>query len=193
MRYIGKCGHHRPYWHSLDFWSVYVWGHNAKGRWLCATLTEKIEDFAVVFLLPVYFAYTGLRTQVGLLDSGDLWLFCLLIIGVATVGEFGGSAVAARITGPNWREASALGVLMNTRGLMELIILNIGLDLGVISPALFAMMVLMAIVTTIMTTPALAVIYPLERLRAELLAPETETAGLGYWYLWHWHVRGLLS
>ena len=140
-------------------------------------LTEKIEDFAVVFLLPVYFAYTGLRTQVGLLDSGDLWLFCLLIIGVATVGKFGGSAVAARTTGLDWREASALGVLMNTRGLMELIILNIGLDLGVISPALFAMMVLMAIVTTIMTTPALAVIYPLERLRAELLAPETETAG----------------
>ena len=105
-------------------------------------LTDKIEDFAVVFLLPVYFAYTGLRTQIGLLDSGDLWLFCVLIIGVATIGKFGGSAVAARVTGLGWREASALGVLMNTRGLMELIILNIGLDLGVISPVLFAMMVL---------------------------------------------------
>jgi len=90
-------------------------------------LTDKIEDFAVVFLLPVYFAYTGLRTQVGLLDSGDLWLFCVLIIGMATIGKFGGSAVAARVTGLGWREASALGVLMNTRGLMELIILNIGL------------------------------------------------------------------
>lgn len=140
-------------------------------------LTEKVEDFAVVFLLPIYFAYTGLRTQVGLLDSPELWLFCLLIIGVATLGKFGGSTVAALTTGLNWREASALGVLMNTRGLMELIILNIGLDLGVISPVLFAMMVLMAIITTISTTPALAAIYPLERLRAELLEPEAPAMG----------------
>jgi len=140
-------------------------------------LTEKIEDFAVVFLLPIYFAYTGLRTQIGLLDSLDLWLFCVLVIGVATLGKFGGSALAARITGLEWREACALGVLMNTRGLMELIILNIGLDLGVISPALFAMMVLMAIVTTIITTPALAAIYPIERLRAELPEPEAEAEG----------------
>jgi Kef-type K+ transport system membrane component KefB len=140
-------------------------------------LTEKVEDFAVVFLLPIYFAYTGLRTQVGLLDSPDLWLFCSLIIGVATLGKFGGSAVAALTTGLSWRESAALGVLMNTRGLMELIILNIGLDLGVISPVLFAMMVLMAIVTTITTTPALAAIYPLEQLRAELLEPEAMRAG----------------
>jgi K+:H+ antiporter len=140
-------------------------------------LTEKVEDFAVVFLLPIYFAYTGLRTQVGLLDSPDLWLFCLLIIGVATLGKFGGSTVAALTTGLSWRESAALGVLMNTRGLMELIILNIGLDLGVISPVLFAMMVLMAIVTTISTTPALAAIYSLERLHAELLEPEATTVG----------------
>lgn len=140
-------------------------------------LTEKTEDFAVVFLLPIYFAYTGLRTQIGLLDSVDLWLFCVLVIGVATLGKFGGSALAARTTGLDWREACALGVLMNTRGLMELIILNIGLDLGVISPALFAMLVLMAIVTTVMTTPALAAVYPLERLRAELLEPEDELEG----------------
>jgi Kef-type K+ transport system membrane component KefB len=139
-------------------------------------LTEKIEDFAVVFLLPIYFAYTGLRTQVGLLDSPDLWLFSLLIISVATLGKFGGSTIAALTTGLNWRESAALGVLMNTRGLMELIILNIGLDLGVISPVLFAMMVLMAIVTTISTTPVLAAIYPLERLRAELLEPEAAAA-----------------
>jgi len=140
-------------------------------------LTEKVEDFAVVFLLPIFFAYTGLRTQVGLLDSTDLWLFCLLVIGIATLGKFGGSAIAALTTGLGWREACAIGVLMNTRGLMELIILNIGLDLGVISPALFAMMVLMAIVTTVMTTPVLSVIYPLERLRAELLKPEADTKG----------------
>ncbi len=96
---------------------------------------------------------------------------------MATLGKFGGSALAARITGLEWREACALGVLMNTRGLMELIILNIGLDLGVISPALFAMMVLMAIVTTIITTPALAAIYPIEQLRAELPEPEAEAEG----------------
>jgi len=140
-------------------------------------LTEKVEDFAVVFLLPVYFVYTGLRTQIGLLDSMDLWLTCLLIIGAATLGKFGGGAAAARLTGLSWREASALGVLMNTRGLMELIILNIGLDLGVISPPLFAMMVIMAIVTTVTTTPVLAAIYPLEQLRAEMLEPEKGGAG----------------
>lgn len=140
-------------------------------------LTEKIEDFAVVFLLPIYFAHTGLRTHVGLLDSLELWLFCIAVIAIATLGKFGGSALAARLTGLGWREACALGVLMNTRGLMELIILNIGLDLGVISPTLFTMMVLMAIVTTVVTTPALAVIYPIEQLRAELLEPEVELEG----------------
>lgn len=135
-------------------------------------LTEKIEDFIVIFLLPIYFVYTGLRTQIGLLNSLEAWEFCLLIIAAATLGKFGGSTLAARWTGLGWREASALGVLMNTRGLMELIVLNIGLDLGVIAPTLFAMMVLMALVTTIATTPVLALIYPQEQLRADLLASE---------------------
>jgi Kef-type K+ transport system membrane component KefB len=133
-------------------------------------LVDKVEDFAVVFLLPIYFAYTGLRTQIGLLDGPGLWLESGMIIVVATLGKFGGSALAARLTGLGWREACALGVLMNTRGLMELVILNIGLDLGVISPPLFAMMVLMAIVTTFATTPVLAALYPPERFRAELAA-----------------------
>ncbi|OLA95375.1 MAG: cation/H(+) antiporter, partial [Candidatus Rokubacteria bacterium 13_2_20CM_69_15_2] len=115
-------------------------------------LVDKIEDFAVVFLLPIYFAYTGLRTQIGLLDEPRLWLECGLVVGVATLGKFGGSALAARVTGLGWREACALGVLMNTRGLMELIILNIGYDLGVLSPALFAMMVLMAELAAAPTT-----------------------------------------
>jgi len=102
-----------------------------------------------------------------------------MIIVVATLGKFGGSALAARLTGLGWREACALGVLMNTRGLMELVILNIGLDLGVISPPLFAMMVLMAIVTTFATTPVLAALYPPERFRAELAAtPATPSAVL---------------
>lgn len=131
---------------------------------LAEALAEKMEDVAVVLLLPLFFAFSGLRTQVGLLSTVELWSMCGLIILIACVGKFGGSAVAARLTGLRWREAGAVGILMNTRGLMELIVLNIGLDLGVISPTLFTMMVVMALVTTFMTTPLLKWIYPLEEL-----------------------------
>ncbi|HEY6556271.1 MAG TPA: cation:proton antiporter [Polyangiaceae bacterium] len=140
-------------------------------------LAGKLEDVVVVLLLPLFFAYSGLRTQIGLLDSPGAWGLCGLIILVACVGKFGGSAIAARLTGMPWREASALGILMNTRGLMELIVLNIGLDLGVISPTLFTMMVLMALVTTFMTTPLLEWIYPQSELSKELYQPnEAELA-----------------
>src|SRR5439155_22139978 len=109
-------------------------------------LAGKLEDFTVVFLVPLFFAYTGLRTNIGLL-GGDvsMWLICVLILGVAIVGKWGGSSLAARVMGMEWRQSMALGVLMNTRGLTELIILNIGLDLKVIPPALFAMLVIMAL------------------------------------------------
>jgi len=117
-------------------------------------LIGKIEDFVVVMMLPAFFAITGLRTQIGLID-GSQWVYCILIILVAFAGKFGGTAAAGRLTGLSWRDASALGILMNTRGLMELIVLNVGLDLKVISPKLFAMMVIMAVVTTFMTTPIL--------------------------------------
>ncbi|MEO6027783.1 MAG: cation:proton antiporter [Candidatus Binatia bacterium] len=123
-------------------------------------LADKLEDLVVVLLLPLFFAYSGLRTEIGLLDTTSAWAMCGLIILVACVGKFGGRAVAARLTGLSWRESSVLGILMNTRGLMGLIVLNIGLDLGVISPTLFTMMVLMALVTTFVTTPLLARIYP---------------------------------
>jgi Kef-type K+ transport system membrane component KefB len=116
-----------------------------------------------VLLLPAFFAYTGLRTQVGLVSGADEWLLCLLVLVTACVGKFGGTYVAARVTGLGWQDSAALGVLMNTRGLMELIVLNIGLDLRVISPALFAMLVIMAIVTTMATTPLLHVIESLKR------------------------------
>lgn len=89
-----------------------------------------------------------------------MWSWCLLIIGVAVLGKFGGAALSARVTGLSWRDAGAIGILMNTRGLMELVILNIGLDIGAISPALFTMMVLMALVTTFMSTPLLELFYP---------------------------------
>lgn len=132
------------------------------------TLAEKLEDFAVVFLLPMFFAFSGLRTQIGLLSSSSAWLMCGLVIAVACLGKFGGVTLSARLMGQSWRESSALGVLMNTRGLMELVVLNIGLDLGVISPLLFTMLVLMALITTFMTTPLLQVIYPHAELTREL-------------------------
>jgi Kef-type K+ transport system membrane component KefB len=116
---------------------------------------ERLEDLVVVLLLPVFFAFTGLRTQMGLLASAEEWLICGVIVLVACIGKFGGTLAAARLTGISWREGSALGILMNTRGLMELVVLNVGLDLGVISPTLFAMLVVMAVVTTLMTTPVL--------------------------------------
>lgn len=120
-------------------------------RYLIGTL----RDFAVVFFLPVYFAFTGLRTQVNLLEGTHQWVVCGAIILLASAGKFGGGFIAARLTGLRWRECAALGVLMNTRGLMELIVINIGLDMGVLSPLLFAMLVLMAVVTTLATTPLL--------------------------------------
>ncbi len=138
-----------------------------KANGFAQLLADKLEDLVVVFLLPLFFAFSGLRTQIGLLDSASAWWMCSLIIGVACLGKFGGSTVAARLTGLRWQEATALGVLMNTRGLMELIVLNIGLDLGVISPTLFTMMVLMALVTTFMTTPLLEWVYPLAEIAKE--------------------------
>jgi Kef-type K+ transport system membrane component KefB len=116
---------------------------------------HKLEDIVKILLLPAFFAYTGMRTEIGLVSGWQAWFFCAVIILVATLGKFGGTLVAARATGLDWRMSSALGILMNTRGLMELIVLNIGLELGVISPKLFAMMVIMALVTTMATTPVL--------------------------------------
>jgi len=135
-------------------------------------LRTKLEDFTVVFLLPAFFAFTGLRTRIGLLEGAEAWLFCALIVGVASLGKFGGSAIAARLTGLSWRDSSALGILMNTRGLMELIVLNIGLDFGVISPVLFAMLVLMALATTMATTPILHQVIGKEELEAPTLSAQ---------------------
>jgi Kef-type K+ transport system membrane component KefB len=125
---------------------------------LARELTRRIEDVVVVLLLPIFFAYTGTRVRIGLLQSPAEWLLCGLIVATACAGKFGGSAVAARLTGLGWRDSAALGILMNTRGLVELIVLNIGLDLGVLSPTLFTMLVVMAVVTTAATSPVLAAI-----------------------------------
>lgn len=119
---------------------------------------QKIEDVALVMLLPLFFVFTGLRTQIGLLNDIYLWKVTGLIILVAITGKFVGSAIAAKVMGQNWRDSLTIGALMNTRGLMELIVLNIGYDLGILSPEVFSMMVIMALVTTFMTGPALDII-----------------------------------
>ncbi|HYV38613.1 MAG TPA: cation:proton antiporter [Gemmataceae bacterium] len=122
---------------------------------LAHEVTRKTHDVVTVLLLPAFFAYTGMRTEIGLVSGLDQWLLCGAIIVIATTGKFCAALASARLTGFDWRTSASLGVLMNTRGLMELIVLNVGLELGVISRTLFAMMVLMALVTTMATTPIL--------------------------------------
>jgi Kef-type K+ transport system membrane component KefB len=116
---------------------------------------RSIDQINNVLFLPLFFIYSGLRTQIGLLSSPWLWFICLLVVAVACAGKISGGMLTLRLMGESWREAFGLGVLMNTRGLVELIVLNIGLDLGVLSPTLFAMLVIMALVTTMMASPLL--------------------------------------
>jgi Kef-type K+ transport system membrane component KefB len=123
-------------------------------------LVAKMQDLVVVLLLPIFFALTGLKTRVGLLSGAEMWGYCALVLLVAIAGKLGGVSAAGRLCGLSWREAGALGALMNARGLVELVILNIGLEIGVISPSLFTMMVIMALVTTVVTTPLLEWIHP---------------------------------
>lgn len=116
---------------------------------------KKVGSFVTVFFLPIFFTYTGLRTSIGSLDTIELWCWCLLLITLATLGKFGASYFAARINGLSKNESTVIGVMMNTRALMELIVINIGLDLGVISHTVFTMLVIMAIFSTVITTPVL--------------------------------------
>ncbi|MEH2346430.1 MAG: cation:proton antiporter [Nostoc sp.] len=145
-----------------------------KNEDLVRELAVKTEDFVLIFLLPIFFAYSGLKTQIGLLNRPELWLLCALVLGVAIAGKYVGTYVAARVSGISKREASALGWLMNTRGLTELIVLNIGLELGVISPLIFTMLVIMALVTTFMTSPLLEWTYPKKLIRLDMVQPELE-------------------
>jgi len=121
-------------------------------------MADKIEDVSMVLLLPLFFVYTGMRTQIGLLNDGALWITCGWVVLVAVAGKFGGSTLAAKMVGQSWKDSLSIGALMNTRGLMELIVLNIGYDLGILSPQIFTMMVLMALITTFMAGPALDLI-----------------------------------
>lgn len=145
-----------------------------KHEGLVRELAQKTEDFVLTFLLPVFFAYSGLRTQIGLLNSPPLWGLCGLVVLVAIAGKYAGTFGAARFSGLSRRDASALGWLMNTRGLTELIVLNIGLSLGVITPLLFTMLVMMALVTTFMTSPLLELTYPKRLMRAQTVPGTTD-------------------
>ncbi|HEY9742086.1 MAG TPA: cation:proton antiporter [Coleofasciculaceae cyanobacterium] len=145
-----------------------------KNPGLVREIAQKTEDFVLTFLLPIFFAYSGLRTQIGLLNRPELWLLCAAVLGVAIIGKYVGTYTAARVCGVEKREASALGWLMNTRGLTELIVLNIGLSLGVISPLLFTMLVIMALVTTVMTSPLLEWTYPKQLIRLDLVESEPQ-------------------
>lgn len=140
-------------------------------------IIDKIEDVAVTLLLPLFFVFTGLRTQIGLLNTPYLWGICGLFILVAVSGKFIGGAFTARILGENWKDSLSIGVLMNTRGLMELIVLNIGYEMGILPPSIFVMLVIMALVTTFMTTPVLSLInrlYPEKDIEQEYIIQQTQ-------------------
>jgi Kef-type K+ transport system membrane component KefB len=125
---------------------------------LTREIRERLHDIVAVLFLPVFFAYSGLRTHIDLLVDERSWILCGLITATACLGKFGGSFVASRLSGLSWMDSTAMGVLMNTRGLVELIVLNLGLDMQLISPTLFTMLVVMALATTFMTTPILTLI-----------------------------------
>jgi len=120
-----------------------------------STWRKRISPFVMVFFLPIFFTYTGLRTNIGSLDSASAWAWCVLIVLLATLGKFGGAYLAARFAGLSHMGSKILGVMMNTRALMELIVINVGFDLGVISQQMFTILVIMAIFSTVITSPLL--------------------------------------
>lgn len=133
-------------------------------------MMEKVEDIALVFFLPLFFAFTGLRTEIGLINSPELWWVCLFLILVAVAGKLGGCAIAARLVGESWKDSLKIGTLMNTRGLMELVALNIGYEMGVLPPSIFVILVIMALVTTFMTTPLLHLVDKFFTARTNMLS-----------------------
>ncbi len=137
------------------FMAGVIMPHNVAFR---KNFTEKIEDVSLVVLLPIFFVYSGLRTDIQLLNQSSEWLICLLVILVAIAGKFGGCVVASRAVGETWKDSLFIGTLMNTRGLMELIVLNVGFDLGILTSEIFTILVLMALITTFLTNPALDLI-----------------------------------
>jgi Kef-type K+ transport system membrane component KefB len=145
-----------------------------------AAVQERLRDFVTVFFPPIFFTYTGLRTDIGTMNGGALWIMCGLVLLAAFIGKFGGCWLAARMNGLPWREASIIGVMMNTRALMELIVINIGFELGVIPKTVFFMLVVMAVVSTYITAPALRWLIRSSEVEKDYLSSEfAERAGLG--------------
>jgi Kef-type K+ transport system membrane component KefB len=140
---------------------------------IASQITERLEDVTVLFLLPVFFAVVGLSTQIGLVTGSELWLLTGLIVAIAIIGKIGGSVIAGLAAGETFRSSTVIGILMNARGITEIVILTIGRALGVISPALFTMMVLMALITTFMTTPLLTLLYPRDMIDSDLAGDAT--------------------
>jgi len=138
---------------------------------LITGLVDKIESFTLVILLPVFFVLTGLRTRMDLIAGPQMWGYVVAIIGVAVAGKFAGASLTSYLSGMRLKDSIALGILMNTRGLVEIVVLNVGLELGIVSSSLFTMMVLMALVTTLMTTPLLAVMKLIPAADRPELAP----------------------
>ena len=147
-----------------------------------AAVQERLRDFVTVFFLPIFFTYTGLRTDIGTMSGRALWVMCALVLLAAFVGKFGGCWLAARLNGLPWREASIIGVMMNTRALMELIVINIGFELGVIPKSVFFMLVVMAVASTYITAPVLRRLIRSSEVEQEYLnsefAERTELSGL---------------
>jgi Kef-type K+ transport system membrane component KefB len=141
-------------------------------------LRERLDTVGTVLLLPLFFAFAGLRTQIGLLDDAGSWLACAGVVAVAIAGKLGAGALAARWTGRGWHDSLTIGVLMNTRGLIELVVLNIGYDLGILTPRMYSMMVLMALLTTCMTGPLLSLVER-DRRAAAARAPSAIPHGGG--------------
>jgi Kef-type K+ transport system membrane component KefB len=123
-----------------------------RGR-LADELQSRLQLVTTGLLLPIFFAYSGLSTQIALVNSPKLWIFCVTIIVIAIVGKGVATTLGSRLSGFPWRESAAIGALMNARGMIELIVLNIGLEAQVITPTLFTMLVLMALITTVMASP----------------------------------------
>jgi Kef-type K+ transport system membrane component KefB len=140
----------------------------------CATVARQLRNFVTVFFLPIFFTYTGLNTDVGTLETPALWLFAAAVSLVAIAGKFAGCSTAAWYGGFSPRESACIGLLMNTRGLMELIVVNVGYQLKVIPPSVYCMLVIMALVTTVMTTPMLLRVG-----RGTELAPYLAQSGMG--------------
>ena len=131
-------------------------------------MMEKVEDIALIFFLPLFFAFTGLRTEIGLINTLELWMVCILLIFIAILGKLGGCTIAARLVGETWKDSLTVGTLMNTRGLMELVALNIGYEMGVLSPEIFVILILMALITTFMTTPILKTVEKIFQTTSEV-------------------------